>query len=670
MTDSGRASSTERYVFFGGKGGVGKTTCAAAAALRASREGQRVLVVSTDPAHSLGDALDLELGAEPRRVKDAPGELWAAELDADKALGRWLKSKEEAIRTIADRGTYLDEEDVDRFMSLSFPGVDELVGLIELTRLAHQRDYDQVVVDTAPTGHTLRLLEMPDTLQRLGEVLDQMHEKHRFLASSLGGSWRGDFADEVIAEIEREATELHSRLSDPERVSFTWVTLAEELPVLEAERGVRELEARGLHVDVIVVNRVWPAPDRACPLCSPRVEYEREWRERLAKGFEGKTILEAPARIAEPREVSELLSLAAAVQPLRPAEPAPAKASRKAPRLDLEEMATIATGTTALSPIADTVRLALFGGKGGVGKTTIAASCALDLASARPKERVLVLSTDPAHSLGDALGMEIGDTTRKIPKAPPNLRARELDAVKAWEAERERYRRGIEELFASIFTGNVSATYDRAVLEDLLDLAPPGIDELLAIVTILDALVGDKPTYDLVVVDTAPTGHTLRLLSLPEKALEWVHALMSVILKYRSVVGLGEFAADLTVLARRLRGLIALLADPVQCAFILVTRAAALPRLETERLARDLRHLKVPVTAIVANAVTNPTCSRCVVAANEERRELSKLERLASRAARSPRLIVAPAVYPGPHGVRELRLFRDEWTERGMLRGE
>jgi anion-transporting ArsA/GET3 family ATPase len=144
---------------------------------------------------------------------------------------------------------------------------------------------------------------------------------------------------------------------------------------------------------------------------------------------------------------------------------------------------------------------------------------------------------------------------------------------------------------------------------------------------------------------------------------------MSVILKYRSVVGLGEFAQDLTVLAKRLRGLIALLSDPVQCAFIVVTRPAALPRLETERLARDLRHLKVPVAAIVANAVTNPTCSRCIVAANEERGELEKLERLASRAARSPRLIVTPAVYPGPHGVRELRLFRDEWTERGMLRG-
>src|SRR5690606_37801346 len=159
------------------------------------------------------------------------------------------------------------------------------------------------------------------------------------------------------------------------------------------------------------------------------------------------------------------------------------------------------------------------------------------------------------------------------------------------------------DLFASIFSGTMDATFDRRVLEDLLDLAQPGIDELLAIVTILDALeptmTGEHATkreeaHDIVVVDTALTGHTLRLLALPGAALEWVHALMSVSLKYRSVIGLGEFSSDLTQLARRLRALIALLADPARCAFVIVTRPAELPRMETERMARALRRLRVP----------------------------------------------------------------------------
>src|SRR5687767_9583754 len=246
------------FTFFGGKGGVGKTTCAAAAAVRAASEGERVLIVSTDPAHSLGDALGSKLGPDAKRVE---GELFAAQLDADRALGRWVDERENAFRTIAERGTYLDDEDVERLLSLSLPGVDELVGLVELQRLASTRAYDRVVVDTAPTGHTLRLLEMPETLRRFAEVLDDMHAKHRFLASSLGGRWRPDFADEVIGEVERSASDLRALLTDRGRASFTWVTLLEPLPLDETEDGVRGIEELGVRVETIVANRVWPAPD-------------------------------------------------------------------------------------------------------------------------------------------------------------------------------------------------------------------------------------------------------------------------------------------------------------------------------------------------------------------------------------------------------------------------
>jgi|GEM_PF-43754 len=747
----GDAAKGPRLSFFGGKGGVGKTSCAAAAAVRAATEGARVLVVSTDPAHSLSDALGLELGSEPRPVRDVGGrgELWAAELDADKALSRWLRERQDAIRTIADRGTYLDEEDIDRFLSLSFPGVDELVGLVELMRLSRSRELDHVVVDTAPTGHTLRLLEMPATLKRVAEVLDDMHAKHRFMASSIAGSWQPDAADEVIAEIEREAVELRRTLTDPARASFTWVTLPEELSVREAEDGVRAIEALGIEVSPVVVNRVWPAPERPCPLCTPRVDGERRWRERVAELFEDKVLLEVPARREEPRGVRELLDLAMSVKYLdlrRPRRTARARAPVFEPP-PIEDARTIRF-QGASSPIAPTARLVFFGGKGGVGKTTAAAACAIELAEARPRDRVLLLSTDPAHSLGDALDVEVGDEPRSLPGGPRNLMVRELDAAKAWEAERERYRNAVEDLFSSIFRGRMDATFDRRVLEDLVDLAPPGIDELFAIVTMLDAVVGpppsippegdgesagdplalpplspedtvvtgddvratsadvwrelasirvtgddatvaiqipsvprkgsrrtketkpapprapNRPPFDLVVVDTAPAGHTLRLLALPEKALEWVHALMSVILKYRSVVGLGEFASDLTQLARRLRTLIQMLSDPSQCAFVIVSRPAELPRLETERLAKELRRLRVPVAAIVANGVTEPSCARCSAAAAAEEAELERLERLARLAARSPRLLTAPAVYPGPRGVVGLGLWRIGWTER------
>ena len=633
-----------RMTFFGGKGGVGKTTCSAAAAVRAAEEGHSVLVVSTDPAHSLGDALATKLGPAPKRVGTT--ELYAAQLDADRALTRWLADREDAFRTIAERGTYLDDEDVDRLLSLSLPGVDELVGLIELARLARTRPWDIVVVDTAPTGHTVRLLEMPETLRRLAEILDDMHAKHRFLAASLGRGWRPDFADEVISEIEREAIDLRAMLRS--RSSFTWITLPEELPARESLDGVRAIEAIGAHVDVVVVNRVWPKPEVPCPLCVPRVAAEAVWREHIAATFAGRTILEVPARVKEPRGIDALRGIALSVREHERRAPAPRRRTTKS--------AAVRSANAAL-PLGRDVRLVLFGGKGGVGKTTASAAAALELANLRPKEKVLVLSTDPAHSLGDAFGEELGDVPKRPIDAPKNLVARELDAAQAFAVERERYRQAIDDLFASIFRGRMDATFDRKVLEDLLDLAPPGIDELLATVSLVDALEDDQT----VVVDTAPTGHTLRLLELPDKALEWVHALMSVILKYRSVIGLGELASDLTSLAKRLRRFIALLHDPRRTAFIAVTRAADLPVLETERLVSGLAELDVPLAAILVNGVseTIADCPQCAAVAKEEAPRLARLARL----AKVP-VVVAPLVFPTPRGPSELRLWRTRWHER------
>ncbi len=648
-----RARASARWTFFGGKGGVGKTTCAAAAAVRAAREGQLVLVVSTDPAHSLGDALDARPKREPTPI--AP-RLFAAQLDADRALSRWLGEREDAFRTIAERGTYLDEEDVDRLLSLSLPGVDELVGLVELVRLARVREWDHVVVDTAPTGHTLRLLEMPETLRRFAEVLDDMHAKHRFLAESLGGRWRPDAADEVIAGVEQQAKELRVLLTDRSRASFTWVTLPEELPIEESKDGVAALEALGVAVERIVVNRVWPQPPHACAYCTPRFGAETAALARLDTLFPRKPQLTIPALPREPRGLDALLAFASCVRaPVvvhrRIADFRPGHRSSK--HLGKQFGVPMTRGKhlgKVFAGIGDGVRLALFGGKGGVGKTTTACAEALRLAA---KKRVLLLSTDPAPSLADALATPIGDAVTTI--VDTKLRARELDARAAFEKEKEKYREAIDELFASIFRGRMDAAYDRAVLEDLLDLAPPGLDELFAVVTIVDAL--DAKEWDVVVVDTAPTGHTLRLLELPDKALEWVHAIMQIILKYRRIVGLGDLARDLTTLAKQLRALIELLRDPVRCAFVAVARAAELPRLETERLVKRLGELRVPLAALVANGVTiEPGCAICGAVAEAERPEL---ERLASIARP---LVVAPAAWPPPRGARALAAWRKTWV--------
>jgi arsenite-transporting ATPase len=392
-----------------------------------------------------------------------------------------------------------------------------------------------------------------------------------------------------------------------------------------------------------------------------RSSSEQRWRRATREAFADRRVLELPKRAAEPSGPADLLALAMTVRPHVDRAPHPTTAPRSLTRRSARGGTK---GSTLLEP---SVSLVLVGGKGGVGKTTVASALAIELAQQRRDDRVLVLSTDPAHSLGDALATELSDEPRRVHGGPTNLLARELDAPKAWEAERARYRTAIDELFASIFRGKMDVAFDRAVLEDMLDLAPPGIDELLALLAILDALVPTNAgarEYDVVVVDTAPTGHTLRLLALPEKALDWVHALMEVILKYRSVIGLGELASDLTQLARRLRALIALLADAQRTAFVVIARPTRLPRVETERLVRELRRLRVPISLLVINAVTPDSdasnCARCASAVASEASEISLLR----RAVRAPRVCLGPAALRPPRGADELEAWRGTWAER------
>jgi TRC40/GET3/ArsA family transport-energizing ATPase len=731
------------FRFFGGKGGVGKTTTAAATALAAAERGRRVLLVSTDPAHSLGDALERRLSARPTRIATRRGALAAVELDADRALERWLAARRRPLRTIAARGTYLDEDDVDRLLALSLPGVDELIGLVELHRLARAAPRDDVVVDTAPTGHTLRLLAMPDTLARIAGVLADMLAKHQFLGESLAGAHRRDAADALVAEIEGEARALHELLRDPARCRFTWVLVAEPLALEEARDGVRTLVEAGIAVDQIIVNRVTPAAGH-CALCAARAVAERDVIARLPDLFPGRRLSRVPALEREPRGVSALrrvrpagrrvrgshggdsitgsprLSAAArTAAPRRAAAretlhglashggdsitgsprlsaaartPAPRRAAARetlhrlashggdsitgSPRLSAAARTaaprraaardTTADWLEALAPAG--VRVLAFAGKGGVGKTSAAAAVALALASSRPDARILVLSTDPAHSLGDALGLPLGDDERPVPGVP-GLAARELDAEAAFAMRRERYRASVDEVFDALLRGSrFDVAYDRDVVRELIDLAPPGLDELFGILSLLDALLGrERKAYDVVVLDMAPTGHALRLLAMPDAALEWVHALLAILLKYRSVVGLGEFASDLLEVARDLRELTALLRDPARTRVVAVTRPAALPRLETARLVRGLRRLRIFVGAVLVNAMTPPGCQRCRSAADAERREIAALATaVRSAGGRRYAMISAPIEAPPPHGVAGLArwLRRWRWHER------
>src|SRR5207245_10131807 len=170
----------------------------------------------------------------------------AVELDAPRAFARWLKDHRRALGDVLEHGTWLDPEDVDALLDLSIPGVDELAGILEIGRLAEgEREaigYDLIVVDTAPTGHTLRLLAAPETVAAVADVLDDLQREHRLIREQLARVGRPAAADRLVALLARQARETAERLHDPRQTAFHWVTLPEDLSLAESEDAVAALE--------------------------------------------------------------------------------------------------------------------------------------------------------------------------------------------------------------------------------------------------------------------------------------------------------------------------------------------------------------------------------------------------------------------------------------------
>jgi arsenite-transporting ATPase len=298
----------------------------------------------------------------------------------------------------------------------------------------------------------------------------------------------------------------------------------------------------------------------------------------------------------------------------------------------------------------------------------------LRLARAAPARRVLLLSTDPAHSIGDVLRVDIGDRTTRIPKAPANLQARELDAAGALATRRASLEEAFTEIGAAFGAGDSGVSAGGAGVDRLMDLAPPGIDELFGVLSVVELLSAKDESprsnagetsrvCDLIVVDTAPTGHALRLLEMPDVALGWVQVLMRVLLKYRSLARPGRLAAELVEVSKSIKALQALLHSPRDCCFVVVTRAAAVPRAETVRLLNRLRRLRLAVPAVVVNAMTlaPARCPRCRVAAGAERAELALLTRACRRRSGACVIIQTPLAAPPPRGVSALEGWGRRW---------
>ena len=300
----------KRYLFFGGKGGVGKTTAASATALfllNSLTKNDSILLFSTDPAHSLSDSLGTKVGNRLVRVAEHNGaKLIAYEMDATLALERFRTAHGKVLAEIAERGTLLDEEDINELLNLSLPGLDEVMSLFELSELDREGKYAHIVVDTAPSGHTSRLLRLPEVFTRMVHALDRMGEKHRYLIEHFAR--RRLVADEVdmfLQDLTARIEAVRRMLYNEEQTNFTLVTIPEAMSVRETKRYWELLRKERVPVGDLIVNRV-EQEHAGCEYCRARVKTQRPWLKEIEKTFKELRLHYVPLLVDEVRGLDQL----------------------------------------------------------------------------------------------------------------------------------------------------------------------------------------------------------------------------------------------------------------------------------------------------------------------------------------------------------------------------
>jgi arsenite-transporting ATPase len=533
--------ASRRVVLFGGKGGVGKTTVSIAAALHYA-ETREVILFTTDPASNLHD---FEL---PLRVES---------LDAGALYAKFLSTHLDSIVEIGDRGTYLDRDELRRLFELTMPGVDELMAWMHIGELAEQNPSAMIVVDTAPTGHTLRMLSSSSHFHQLAVALDAMQEKHRAMVRQFTRRDPRDAMDAFIEELDAQAAARTALLKD--NAVFVAVTLPEPLVI---EQTLRLIEEVPLAVPFVIVNR---------------------WRGEEVEV--GRRVVHAP-RACVPLDSPERIRSWSAVTTLS------SRASSEGPGWAGGDM-HVHRATRPPGPSLDARDddfLIFLAGKGGVGKTSCSASLALQLARRNPEKKYVVISVDPAHSL-----------PRLLRETPPNLTVEAIDTKTKWRKFRDSIGEKIVDAVDALTPRGMSLSHDTDAMRSLIEIAPPGADELFAITRLAD-LIADE-TLSGVIVDTAPTGHFLRLLDLPRAAGEWVREFMRLLLRYRELIPAGSLGEELVRASKELKSVDAALHSD-RASVLVVTRPERIVVAETKRLIQDVKRRGIAIGGVIANYVT------------------------------------------------------------------
>jgi arsenite-transporting ATPase len=562
-----------QFIFYSGKGGVGKTSMACATAVYHADQGRRTLIVTTDPASNLADVFEQSIGHHITPIRGVPN-LSAMEIDPDKATDEYKDRALGPIRALfPPEVVQVMEEQLSGPCTTEVAAFDRFVDFLDMGE--DRPHFDVVIFDTAPTGHTLRLLQLPVDWSR------HIEES----AQGSGQTCLGPVA--TIQESKAKYDRAVALMRDPTRTTFVFVLQPEATPIQETVRAVGELSKLGIETHKLIINAVIPQEEARNAFLGERIQMQNRYLSQIERE------LPLPAQrvplldgeisgVERLRHVAGLLydtgDKASDVQP-DAYRVSTTDLQRCSPSDYARIWAQPAEVVSRLVPANGHGRTVFFAGKGGVGKTAL--SCVTAVWLARHGYRTLLLTTDPAAHIGDVLGEPVGDEVQPVATVP-NLWAVKIDPHAAGEEYKARILEDARK------QGRPPETL-QAMAEEL---DSPCTEEMAA----FDRFVAyaSAGQYDVLVFDTAPTGHTLRLLELP---LDWSQQLQ---VKLYASAELSQ--ADAAAKAR-FGQVIDMMRDPQRSTFAFVTYPEATPIVEAWRAAEELRTVGIPLGLVVANQV-------------------------------------------------------------------
>jgi arsenite-transporting ATPase len=300
-----------RFTLFGGKGGVGKTTCASTSGVWAADHGRETLVISTDPAHSLSDSFDVDLSGGEVIVVPGFENLYGLEINPKLEFQKYQDSLHEQPDIPEEfSGFFGGMED---FTSMTPPGSDESLAFSKVLEFIQTADYEFIIFDTAPSGHTLRLLSLPEVLNSFFGKLIKMRMKLGQMWGKLKGLFSKDKDDEpskleLLNEMKDKIESASSELSDPEKTEFVIVMIPEMMAILETERLLRALYEYEIPVHNIIVNMIIP-PNPNCEFCDSRRKMQQKNLVEINELYNDFNIKELYLQASEIREIDKLREL-------------------------------------------------------------------------------------------------------------------------------------------------------------------------------------------------------------------------------------------------------------------------------------------------------------------------------------------------------------------------